>query len=991
MEVRTVGSYQGRLIHTSSYYKMFKNGFLLLLAFSLAGLNLVHGQRLPKKLHAIEKLSSGERVQYGIHASVASASITMSSNLPVGSVGTPYSGVISASGGVAPYTFSTTAGALPTGLVLNSNTGAITGTPTIAVTKNFWVKVSDAVGGSSRLHEQITISSPSVPLTGISVAVSPTSASLTSGGTKQFSATVQGTSNTAVVWTATAGVVSTGGLFTAPKVTTSTSVRVTAASAADSTQTASATVTVSPAPTVSISISPLSASLGSGKSQQFSATVQGSTNTSVSWSASAGSISSGGMFTAPTVSSGTNVTVTATSAADSTKRASATVAVSAAIPPVAITTTSVPGAKAGTAYSFALAASGGSTPYQWAMAGGSLPQGFTFGSTGKLSGTTSQTGSFAFTAQVTDTGGTTSTQSFSLGVSSATPTPSITSTYYDGPAELPRTFMSTSMGDTPAPGATTFVGAGQSLQTALNNANCGDTIALQAGAVFSGNVTFPARTCDDQHWIVVRTSALDSALPAEGSRMLPCYSGVSSLPGRPAFTCPSLTHALARIVSTATNGMGPIILAPGANHYRFIGVEITRTAGTGIAYQLVSVPTGTADHIILDRVWLHGTPKDDNKNGVNMSGMNYAALIDSYANDFHCTAGTGSCTDAKVVGAGNSTSQDGVFKITNNFLEASGENILMGGASATTTPADIEIRHNHFFKPLTWMLGQPGFVGGVSGNPFIVKNLLELKNAQRVLIEGNIFEYSWGGFSQYGYGLLLTPKNQASGCPICQVTDITIRYNTFSHTGSGISMANVPDDNGAIATAGERYSIHDITIEDVNMKFYNGNGTLFQVDNGWPTGPLNSVSINHITGFPDPSSKIMSLSNDTANLQMYGFTLTNSIIGQALYPIWSASGLTTDCARSDVPVTSLTACFTSYSYNSNAMIAVSLANYPSTKWPADNYFPSGAGAVQFASFNNANGGDYTLLSGSPYKNAGSDGKDLGADIGAIQTATAGVY
>ncbi|PYX23748.1 MAG: hypothetical protein DMG87_04895, partial [Acidobacteria bacterium] len=78
--------------------------------------------------------------------------------------------------------------------------------------------------------------------------------------------------------------------------------------------------------------------------------------------------------------------------------------------------------------------------------------------------------------------------------------------------------------------------AGQSLQTALNNAQCGDTIALQAGATFSGSFTLPAKACDDQHWITIRTSALAS-LPAEGTRITPCYAGVSSLPGRPSFHC----------------------------------------------------------------------------------------------------------------------------------------------------------------------------------------------------------------------------------------------------------------------------------------------------------------------------------------------------------------------------------------------------------------------------------------------------------------------
>ena len=198
----------------------------------------------------------------------------------------------------------------------------------------------------------------------------------------------------------------------------------------------------------------------------------------------------------------------------------------------------------------------------------------------------------------------------------------------------------------------------------------------------------------------------------------------------------------------------------------------------------------------------------------------------------------------------------GPLRIAGNFIEASSENILFGGGSATVRPTDIEIRHNHFFKPMIWKKGQTGFVGGTNGNPFVVKNHIELKNAVRVLVEGNIFENNWGGFSQSGYSILLTPKSQSGPngtnlCPSCAVTDITIRYNKISHTGAGISMANVRSDNGGIAIAGQRYSIHDTTIDDIRTAFFVGSGTLFQVLNDFPN-PLNSITINHVTGFPDP-------------------------------------------------------------------------------------------------------------------------------------------
>src|SRR6266550_6204311 len=87
---------------------------------------------------------------------------------------------------------------------------------------------------------------------------------------------------------------------------------------------------------------------------------------------------------------------------------------------------------------------------------------------------------------------------------------------FDGPAELPRATVASSMGDTPAPGSIISVRAGDNLQAALDRAFCGDTIELQAGAVFTGRFLVRAKSCDAGHWIVIRTSAPDSALPPQG-------------------------------------------------------------------------------------------------------------------------------------------------------------------------------------------------------------------------------------------------------------------------------------------------------------------------------------------------------------------------------------------------------------------------------------------------------------------------------------------
>jgi serine protease len=192
----------------------------------------------------------------------------------------------------------------------------------------------------------------------VAVTVTPPTATVQAGnGMKTFAAAVTNTSNTAVTWSvngvaggnAIVGMITTAGAYQAPaSVPTPATVTVTATSAADTTKSASAQVTIT-AP-IAISISPAMVSVQTAMTQTFTATVTGSSNTAVNWSvngvaggnATVGMISSTGMYTAPmTVPSPAVVTVTAVSAADSTKSASAqTTVVSTAAATGGTTTTS---------------------------------------------------------------------------------------------------------------------------------------------------------------------------------------------------------------------------------------------------------------------------------------------------------------------------------------------------------------------------------------------------------------------------------------------------------------------------------------------------------------------------------------------------------------------------------------------------------------------------------------------------------------------------
>lgn len=743
--------------------------------------------------------------------------------------------------------------------------------------------------------------------------------------------------------------------------------------------------------------------LVAGSRQQFTATVTNSSDSAVIWSASMGQVSRDGLYVAPEVESETEIRVTARSAKSNESIATATLLVTPR--PVnprsspVITAENLPAGTAGTGYSSRLGTNDRTSNDQGRSSSGSSqssspqsssPQRMSLDSArGPNAGTSSANRTATSAAAVSDANSRGISASLSSSVTSPAVIPSGT---YDGPAELPRAYVQSAVAYTPAPGAVTHVAAGGDLQAALNNAKCGDTIELQAGATYTGVFTFPAKNCDDNHWIVVRTSALDSQLPPEGTRITPCYAGVSSLPGRPDFHCAATANVMSRLVIDARQGSGPIQFASRANHYRLLGLEVTRRERGSVIYSLASIdPGGIADHIVYDRLWMHGTAQEETERGVQLGGSTYVAVVDSFFTDFHCIAKTGACGDSQAISGGTGDHPMGPYQIVNNFLEAGAESVIFGGGSATQTPADIEIRRNHMFKPLTWKRGNAGYVGGADGNPFIVKNLFELKNAQRVQFEGNILEDSWGGFSQTGFGILLTPKNQAIGndnvCPICQVTDVTIRYVTISHVGSGLQIGDGLSDNGGAALAGKRYSIHDVVVDDIDPTRFLGNGNFAQVSMGVNAPVLQSVAIDHVTAFP-PNVMFNIGDNTKVNPQMNAFTFTNSIINAGSAPMRSTGGGPANCAYFDSPLITLNACFASYSFRSNVIIASPDKFFGA--WPSGNMFPGNVTAIHFVNYQNGNGGDYHLDPSSPYKNAATDGKDLGADMEAVATATANV-
>jgi hypothetical protein len=498
--------------------------------------------------------------------------------------------------------------------------------------------------------------------------------------------------------------------------------------------------------------------------------------------------------------------------------------------------------------------------------------------------------------------------------------------------ELPRTYLNTDY--SPGAGRTIAVTSGGDFQAALNQAQPGDVIALQAGATFTGNFTLPNKS--GSGWIVIRSSTADANLPPAGTRITPSYSAV-----------------MPKIISP--NSDPAIRAATGAHHYRFIGLEIGVRSGVAI-YDIVNLGGGQTsvsqvpNNLIIDRCYIHGNTTDNARRGVSLQSAS-TAIIDSYISEIHEVG-----ADSQAVCGWNGP---GPFKIVNNYLEGAGENVMFGGADASIQnliPSDIEFRRNHVAKPLKWKLGHSSY----AGIHWSVKNLFELKNAQRVLVDSNVFEYNWAD-AQAGNAIVFTPRNQSGGSPWSVVADVTFTNNIVRHVGSGFNIAG-RDNEAGTSEPSRRILIRNNLLEDVNGKVWGSptvaaDGELFQI-----IGGAENVTIDHNTGFAT-GAIIMTEVKSALNTAL---VFTNNIVAHNDYGvIGTGTRIGTD---------TLSRNFTSYVFQKNVIVGGQASAYP-----AGNFFVTSFSQVGFVDFAR---GDYRLSSSSPYRNAGTDGKDIGCQLGA---------
>ena len=497
------------------------------------------------------------------------------------------------------------------------------------------------------------------------------------------------------------------------------------------------------------------------------------------------------------------------------------------------------------------------------------------------------------------------------------------------PAELPRQQV-----DTRWPtlsGRRISVPAGGDLQGAINAAVRGDVIELAPGATYTGNFILPAKS--GTGWIVIQTA---TTLPAQGTRVTP-----------------ESASQFARIVTP--NNMSAIQTAAsaGASYYRIVGVVIasSATATSNLVFlgDREGTVTSVADlpgDIILDRVWIRGTVTQAIRRCVGLNSRN-SAVIDSWLSDCH---ENGSDSQA-IAGWGG----PGPYLIRNNRLEGAGENVMFGGVDPRISglvPSDITIVGNHFIKPLAWK----------SSGAWTVKNLLEIKNGQRILIRGNLFENNWA-HAQTGFAILFKSANQSGACNWCVAQDITFEFNKIMNSPGGFNIAAAQAENGGTVVPANSITIRNNVLEDVGIRELAGDQRIFQL-----LGALRDVTIANNTAFGE---NIAVMFDGTPGS---GLVLRDNLLTRGQYGIFGSGKGEGNGALAY--------------YSPGAVVAGNIiVAAPATQYPSGNAYPQSILTVGLSDYA---GGDYSLLSTSPYVSSGTGSSTPGANIDQLDQMLAGV-
>ena len=361
--------------------------------------------------------------------------------------------------------------------------------------------------------------------------------------------------------------------------------------------------------------------------------------------------------------------------------------------------------------------------------------------------------------------------------------------------------------------ATVYLPAGSDLQKALNGAQPGDTLLLEADAEFVGNFVLPVKA--GEGWITIRTSTPDTELPPEGVRIQPGHAPL-----------------LARLRSP--NSKPALRTAPRAHHWivKYLDLPATR----GGAGEIVRIGDGSSaqntfdlvpHHIVLDHVYIHGDPLAGQKRGVALNAA-HVAVTNSFISECKAIG-----QDTQAIGGWNGP---GPYLIENNYLEGAGENVMFGGADPAIPGlvADgITFRRNLVSRPMSWrepLVATPqGLSGsaapggslppGVYGYRVVARRSLQNGFARSTASAEIVVETAEDGAVWIGWQPVAgaTEYRVYGRTPGAGTAFWTVNATEFTDTGASGTSGTVPSSGGtrwAVKNLFELKNARNVTIEE---------------------------------------------------------------------------------------------------------------------------------------------------------------------------------
>ncbi|HJR07922.1 MAG TPA: right-handed parallel beta-helix repeat-containing protein, partial [Pyrinomonadaceae bacterium] len=227
-------------------------------------------------------------------------------------------------------------------------------------------------------------------------------------------------------------------------------------------------------------------------------------------------------------------------------------------------------------------------------------------------------------------------------------------------------------------------------------------------------------------------------------------------------------------------------------------------------------------------------------------------------------------------------------------------------------------------------------------------------------VEGNVLENNWAD-GQVGYAIVLTPGN-GTGSASAVVQEVTITNNIIRHTGAGVNILDYGwvVGNTRASRQTNRITIKNNLFQDVNANVWGGEGTFVKLT-GTPqvTFDHNTVlQTGNITTAYGNANEQFQFTNNIVNHNQYGLMGAGQGGGNPTIAVFFPNGL----------------------IRRNVFIGAEAERYP-----GDNFFPPSLEGVKFA---DRARGDFRLAAASAYRARGTDGKDVGCDIAALNAALA---